>query len=355
VAGICLVLLVVTACASEESGEPPEPSAQVAPAPQGGTPDRPAQLEPTTDLLEWTAVPGAVDDETISNGTWFLTVEASGETYRLDGPSQSFGSGSNDGTRITAALLDADWAVVVREARAGRPPATAQVTDLASGDQFTINEVSDVPTTSGGAWALGGGLLAYPTVATDGAHCLANADLATRESSVGWCAAPKHDFDATHVTEAGTTVGYFDDATPPCRTVAAVDGGELVPFPGVPECIAWDGAMLTEDAAVWSVIPQEDKPEAAELFARSGDEYFALGPGTTGTLVPCADAAYFVREPRAGDPAQLLRWDGRALAVVYEARGGHSSLEGPRCGVEAIVVTARSDDGAEQVMASLTP
>ena len=70
--------------------------------------------------------------------------------------------------------------------------------------------------------------------------------------------------------------------------------------------------------------------------------------------MPCADAAYFVRDPRAeGDPAQLLRWDGSSLAVVYEAPAGQSFLEAPRCGDAAVVVTALSEEGDEQVMAAL--
>ncbi len=344
------------ACATEQDPGPPEPSAQAPPAPEGGTPDQPAQLEPATELLEWVDAPGAVDNTVTTNGTWFLTVEASGEGYRLDGPDQALGTGSNDGTRITNALLDVAWAVVVREDQAHKTPATAEVTDLASGEQFTIDGDSELPTTSGGTWSLGADTLAYTTVTPQGANCLATVDLTTREPALGWCAAAKHNFDAAHVTEAGTTVLSFDDAKPSCRTVGGVDGGELDPFPGVPQCIAWEGALLGDDAAVWSVIPKETDVEAAEFFARNGDEYFALGPGTSGTLVPCAGAAYFVRDPRrADDPAELLRWDGRGLAVVFEAPAGQSFLETPRCGDEALVVTALSESGDVQVMAALTP
>ena len=72
--------------------------------------------------------------------------------------------------------------------------------------------------------------------------------------------------------------------------------------------------MLADDEAIWSVIPKENDVDAAELFARDGDAYYDLGPGTSGTLVPCADAAYFVRDPQLkGDPARLIRWDGRSL------------------------------------------
>jgi hypothetical protein len=137
--------------------------------------------------------------------------------------------------------------------------------------------------------------------------------------------------------------------------VGNVDSGELEPFPGVPACKAWEGSMLGADSAVWSVIPKENRIEAAEFFARVDEGYFALGPGTSGTLVPCAGAAYFVRDPqREGDPAQLLRWDGSSLAVVYQAPPGQSFLEAPRCGDEAIAVTALSEGGDEQVMAALS-
>jgi hypothetical protein len=358
---LCVVAaLTLTACSSDKDGGPADPAAQEAPAParapEGGTPDQPAQLEPIRSLLEWVDAPSTVANTVTTNGTWFLTVESSGQEYRLDGPDRSFGTGSDDGTRITNALLDSDWAVVVRQDQGAEKPATAEVTDLAQGKQFTIDGDSEVATVSGGTWALGGDALVHETVGADGRQCVATVDLATRESSIDWCAAAKHDFTAAHVTSAGVTVLSFDDAKPRCRTVGAVVDGELDPFPGVPECTAWEGALLGDGEGVWSVIPKEDDIEAAEFFARIGDDYYALGPGTSGTLVPCAGAAYFVRDPqRKGGPARLLRWDGRSLAVVYEAPAGLSFLDAPRCGDAALVVTAHSEGGDEQVMAALTP
>jgi hypothetical protein len=358
---LCVVAaLALAGCSSEEDGGPSDPAAQAAPspasAPEGGTPDRPVQLEPSRSLLEWVAAPSAVANTVTTNGTWFLTVESSGREYRLDGPDQSFGTGSDDGTRITNALLDSGWAVVVRQDEGAEKPATAEVTDLAQGQQFTIDAASEVPTVSGGTWALGGDSLVHETVGADGRECLATVDLASRESTIGWCAAAKHGFTAAHVTSAGITVLSFDDAKPRCRTVGAVVDGELDPFPGVPECTAWEGALLGDDEGVWSVIPKEQDVEAAEFFARAGADYYALGPGTSGTLVPCAGSAYFVRDPqREGGPAQLLRWDGRSLAVVYEAPAGLAFLDAPRCGDAALVVTAHSEGGDEQVMAALTP
>jgi hypothetical protein len=101
-------------------------------------------------------------------------------------------------------------------------------------------------------------------------------------------------------------------------------------------------------------IPKETDTDAAELFARVGADYFDLGPGTSGTLVPCSGAAYFVRDPQLdGDPARLMRWDGRSLAVVYEAPSGQAFLDAPRCGDGALVLTAHAETGDQQVMAAL--
>jgi hypothetical protein len=353
---LAITALALVSCSSDKDPGPSQPSAQISasPAPEGGTPDQPAAIEATESLMEWVPAPGVVANTVTTNGTWFLTVEASGDAYRLDGPDQSFGTGE-DGSRITNALLDTDWAVVVRQDRdQKKKPATAEVTDLAEGEQLTIDKDSEVPTISGGTWALGGDTLAYATLGPEGGYCVATMDLATSETSIAWCAEAKHGFNAAHVTDAGTVVLGFDDAKPSCRTVGTVADEQFDAFPGVPACTAWEGAVLGDDSAIWSVIPKEDDIDTAEFFARVGEDYYDLGPGTSGTLVPCADAAYFVRDPkREGDPARLLRWDGGSLAVVYEAPPGQSFLEAPRCGDAALVVTALSEGGDEQVMAAL--
>ncbi len=352
---LAVTVLALAGCTTEKDPGPAKPSPQgsASPAPEGGTPDRPASIEATTSLMQWVTAPGSVKNTVTTNGTWFLTVDAAGAAYRLDGPDQSFGTGQ-DGTRITNALLDTDWAVVVRQDEGRERPATAEITDLAKGAQFAIDQDSAVPTISGGTWALGGDTLAHATTGPNGGYCVATVDLPTQETSVAWCAAAKHGFNAAHVTADGTAVLAFDDAKPSCRTVGTVADDAFDSFPGVPECAAWEGAVLGDDAATWSVIPKEDDIDAARFFARSGDDYYDLGPGTSGTLVPCADAAYFVRDPQLeGDPARLLRWDGSSLAVVYEAPPGQSFLDAPRCGDAALVLTAHSEGGDEQVMAAL--
>ena len=105
------------------------------------------------------------------------------------------------------------------------------------------------------------------------------------------------------------------------------------------------------------MVLKENRIEAAQFFARVGDGYFDLGPGTSGSLVPCAGAAYFVREPQGdGDPARLMRWspDGE-LTVAYETgQGGQATLSTPRCGGDTITVTALTSKGDEQVSAPVS-
>ena len=133
-----------------------------------------------------------------------------------------------------------------------------------------------------------------------------------------------------------------------------VSGTSAEPWPDVTTCKGWEGVLL-EGGAAWSVIEKEQRIEDAHLFARIGEEHYDLGAGTSGTLIWCAGAAYFVRDPqRDGDPARLLRWDPRhGLDVVYESPGGQAFLTAPRCGGDMLTVTALAESGDEQVSAHL--
>ena len=137
--------------------------------------------------------------------------------------------------------------------------------------------------------------------------------------------------------------------------MTTLDGTTTTPFSGVPDCTAWDG-LLVDDGAVWSVVPKEKAIENAHFYARSGDAYFDLGPGTSGTLTWCGGASYFVRDPqRQGDPAALMRWTSTdGLSVAYESPKGQAFLDAPRCGGDAITVTALTSSGDEQVTAPLS-
>jgi hypothetical protein len=149
----------------------------------------------------------------------------------------------------------------------------------------------------------------------------------------------------------------FDDQRPTsCATLLAIDGADATPFEGVTECRGWDAARL-DDGAVWSEVPKPNRQEDAVFHARVGDTSYDLGPGTTGSLVWCRGAAYFVRDAQADtDPARLMRFspDG-TLAIVYEsASQGNAFLSVPRCGGDAITLTSYGDQGDEQVTADLS-
>ena len=115
------------------------------------------------------------------------------------------------------------------------------MTDPASGDEFTLDGSSDVPTTNGGTWALGDGHLLHATIRKR-SYCIASVDLATRTSTLGWCAPARHGFTDARISSAGDSLTTFDDSRPSCRTVARLDGTCTEPFPGVPDCHGSEGA-----------------------------------------------------------------------------------------------------------------
>lgn len=363
-----LLAVVVTGCTDDDPGarptpseptsssRPASPSASSPPArPSGGTVDQPVPADERTDLLDWSRVPGSVDDTVTVSGEWTLSYRARADRAVLDGPRPATIPAPGR-YRITDALIDGQYAVVSAEDQQAGKPNVATVVDLRSGNQFTLDGSSDVPTTTGGAWALGEGTLLHATLGPRRSYCLASVDLAAQKSSRGWCAPPRNGFTDPRITPEGTSLLTFDDSQPSCRTVGVVTGTELTPFPDLPRCHAWDGALL-DDGAAWSVVENEQRIEAAHFYARVGEGYFDLGPGSSGSLTPCAGSAYFVRDPqRDGDPARLLRWspDG-ALAVVYETKaGGRATLSTPRCGGDTLTVTALTSKGDEQVSAPLS-
>ena len=320
----------------------------------GGTAASPATVEPTMNLLEWTRVPGPATATVTRSGPWTLSVAEGGGRATLQGPGGSRTFVADSRQQISDGLIDGDWAAVVFQDEQETRPATAQVIRLGTkGDDLTVDGSSKVPTTTGGTWALGDGTLAHPTIGPGGSYCLATVDLARRTSERTWCAEKRHGFNSAQITPEGTSLMTFDDQQPSCRTVAHVAGDEVVPFDGVEKCLGWEG-VLVDDGAVWSVVPKQNRVEEARYYARSGDAYFDLGPGTSGTLAWCGGAAYFAQDPlRDGDPARLLRWTPEGeLEVVYETRGhGPAFLTEPRCGADRITVTAVAESGDEQVSA----
>jgi hypothetical protein len=333
------------------------PESQTESTVEGGSADSPQVVEPTTNLLDWALVPGPTTASVTRSGSWSLSVAENGSRATLRGPGQETTLLGDARQRISDGLIDGDWAAVVFQDEQETRPAAAEIIRLGTKrGSFTVDGSSDVPTTTGGTWALGEGQVVHPTIGPGGTYCLATVDLAERSSERTWCAEKRHGFNGARITPAGTSLMTFDDQQPSCRTVVEVATDDVVPFAGVEECIGWEG-VLTDEGAVWSVVPKQTRIEEARYYARVGEEYFDLGPGTSGTLVWCGQAAYFAQDPvRDGDPARLLRWTSEdALEVVYETRGrGPAFLTEPRCGGDRITVTAIADSGDEQVTAPIS-
>ncbi len=326
------------------------------PAAVGSSAD-PEALEAGRDLLDWSPVPGSVQDTVTRGRAATLSVDEAGTRARLEAKGASVTITATPRQQVSDALLDDSWAVVVLQDRQEQQAASATVIDLRSGRKFTIDGSSAVPTVNGGTWALGAGHLLHAT--TDrGAYCVASVDLASRAAERGWCAPRRQGFNAARITPAGDTLLTFDGGRPvACRTAVRLTGTTVTPAPGVTPCKAWESLALT-DGAVWSVIPNEHKIDESHVYAHSAGSWLDLGPATAGTLTWCGDAAYFVRDPqRDGSAAALMRWRPSAgldgLDVAYESPGGASFLSAPRCGGDTMTVTAFAQSGDEQVSAPL--
>ena len=349
--------LLLAGCGADEPtpASPPAASTDEGPDPTEPTDDDTGSATPSEEpaRLDWRPVPGTVDDEVTASGAWTMRRLESGDRVELDGPRALTIDAPRD-FRITDALIDGEYAVVVAEHERAEQPNQATVVELATGDRTVLDGGSAVPTTVGGTWALGSGLLVHAT--TSGRdYCLATVDLLSGQSRRGPCVPPRHGVTNATVSPGGVTVMTFDDSRPSCRPLRRVVGTELEPIGGVEECRGWE-AVTTETAALWGVVADERRVEASTLFADAGSGPVQVGPVTTGTLTWCGDAAYVVRDPqRDTDPARLLRvaTDG-TVEVVYESPGaGRAFLSAPRCGGTDLTVTAYTDEGDEQVTAPL--
>jgi hypothetical protein len=248
--------------------------------------------------------------------------------------------------------MSTDFAVVVRQDKAERQASEVDVVDLATGAR---SDLAGPAPASGGSWALTGGDLYYPTYGDDRAYCLATNALADSNGEDGWCAPPRTGWSGLTASEHGIGMMTFDDARPvACRTANLLDAsGVPQPIEGPAECAAWDVAA-TADGVVWSEVPKPRRQEEAHFHARAGDEWFDLGPGTTGSLVPCGDSLFFVRDPRSADePARLMRWTpGHTLEVAYESTSmGNAFLGEPACGGGVLTLASFGEEGDEQVWA----
>jgi hypothetical protein len=334
--------------ASETDGSPSPTGAR----PSGGTSDHPQVVDATTNVFDWQPLGATTEDTVTRVGDSTITVDQEQTRATIEGPNNGSSMPAPDGFKYSDVISDGTRAVVVAQHKEEQKPGQATVIDLESGDTKTIDGKSDVPTTNGGAWAIGNGSIYHATVDGSGSYCLAQSDVASMKSTVPYCAPKRNGFSTVVVSPTATALLTFG-GQPQCRTPARLDGTKAVPIEGVTKCKGWDGA-ITPTGAVWSVVKNESRVEVGQFYASSDGGYFDLGAGTTGTLTWCGDSAYFVRDAQKDvDKARLLRWTPESsLEVVYESPGeGAAFLAEPRCAGNILSISAFGEGGDEQVWA----
>ncbi|MCY7402974.1 MAG: hypothetical protein LH477_18845 [Nocardioides sp.] len=348
-----LVPLALAGCSADDIAPAPTPATSS----DGSAPDSVA-IEPNTDparaLLEWNDTGVLVGTRYVKGPVWEALSNTEGTVIEMAGDGDAVTITAGSGRTISGVLMSETWAVVVKQDRAETSPSLAVAVDLTTGEQRDL--VSPEPA-SGGSWALAGGDLYYPTYGEDRAYCLATAALADGNGEDGWCAEPRTGWSGLTASENGVALMTFDDARPvACRTVHLLDGSGLPqPVEGPSDCIAWDVAA-TADGAVWSEVPKPRRQEEATFHASVDGARVDLGPGTTGSAVPCGDSVFFVRDPQADDdPARLMRWTPQhTLEIAYEsASRGNAFLGEPACGGDVLTLSSFGDAGDEQVWAAV--
>ncbi|MCF6376033.1 hypothetical protein L2K70_00265 [Nocardioides KLBMP 9356] len=356
------LLVVLTGCtgtdAPTDDPATPEPSS----APAGGTLDDPATVEPREALLDWNATGYGAASRAVIGERWTGIVPDDQSAACVSDRTATGGEDEVEecievtagaGRTISELLMSEDWAVVVTQDTAETAPSKVVAIDLATGEEHDV--VSPVAA-SGGSWALTGGDLYYPTYGDGGAYCLATSALADSNGEDGWCAPLRTGFSNLTASEHGVGMMTFDDGRPACRTLNILEAGVPRPIDGPTECTGWDVAA-TADGVVWSEVPRPRRQEEAVFRASAGGEYFDLGPGTTGTALPCGDSVFFVRDPQGPDePARLMRWTpDHTLEVAYESRSvGNAFLGEPACGGGVLTLSSYGEEGDEMVWATVT-
>ncbi|WP_322920437.1 hypothetical protein [Nocardioides renjunii] len=323
-------------------------------APSGGPLEDPVAVEPTPALLDWQDTGVAAGTPYAKGPKWDASTVDGRSRVDLRSGDRTLSVAAGRGRTISEVLMDAGRVVVVRQDTAERASSRVTVVDLASGDR---REITQPPAASGGSWALTGGDLHYPTYGDARAYCLATYALDDDNGEDGWCAPARTGFSGLTASEHGIGVMTFDDGRPvACRTANLLDdAGTPQPVEGPVDCVAWDVAA-TADGAVWSEVTDPSRQEEAHFRASADGAFFDLGPGTTGSLVPCGDSVFFVRDPQDSDePARLVRWTpDRTLEVAYESASvGNAFLGEPACAEGVLTLSAFGEEGDESVWASV--
>ncbi|GAA1914012.1 hypothetical protein [Nocardioides hwasunensis] len=360
---IALALLVtLAACGTDDAtpgpdrGSPSSSSSDATSDPTGGASggprDDPTVVEPAEALLTWQDTGAEAGAPLVKGPAWEARSGADRTKVALTDGDRTVTIDAGSGRTVSEVLMSEDWAVVVRQDEAETEPSEVATVDLATGEQGTV---VTPPAASGGSWALTGGDLYYPTFGDDRAYCLATSALADSNGEDGWCAPARSGFSGLTASELGVGIMTFDDARPvACRTVNLLDdAGVPQPVDGPTDCLGWDVAAAY-DGYVWSEVAKPRRQEEAHFYASAYGAYLDLGPGTTGTLTPCGDSVFFVRDPQGGDePARLMRWTAdHTLEIAYEsASTGNAFLGEPACAGGVVTLSSFGDEGDEQVWA----
>ena len=185
---------------------------------------------------------------------------------------------------------------------------------------------SDVPTTSGGTWALGG----------DTPRCTRRS---TAPAPTAW--PPSTSPPAPRTSPGARPSGTASTAphvprrhrgarpsTTRSRPAAPSAPSPATPIDAVrrrPRLHGLGGRRGRRRRDLVGHPATSSGVDAAHFYARVGDDYFDLGPGTSGTLTCRARTRRTSSATRSseGDPAALMRWDAEdGLAVVYESPPG---------------------------------
>lgn len=280
----------------------------------------------------------------MTNGSQVLDVAPSGASYTLGGRRTTVPSGD----RVSDAMLDDRWAVVVEQDKLMSHPERATVTDLRTHHSWTLDGAGALPTTTGGAWTLTGNTAVYATVHR-GHFCAASVDLATRASALGWCAPARHGWNAPILGGGGLTILTFDDHHPSCRTLETTLAGD--PFRQATPCKATAGAVVGT-SAVWLEVHNESQYEVSDVRVAAAGGVRDLGPADTGSLLVCGRDAYWaVDAQQRNGRAQLRRWDGTSVSTVYQSKPGQAFMAQPVCAGSVLTVTSFSTSGNELVAA----
>lgn len=322
--------------------------------PTGGPIDAPAAVEPSTHLLDWKDTGVEAGTRYQKGPEWEALAAKDSSSVELNRDGDSVAIAAGRGRTVSEVLMSTAWAVVVRQDKAETAPSEVVVVDFATGER---RDLVGPPPASGGSWVLSDGDLYYPTYGDDRAYCLATNALADSNGEDGWCAPARSGWSGLTASEHGVGMMTFDDARPvACRTVNLLDSsGVPQPIDGPQDCTGWDIAA-TPAGALWSEVPKPRRQEEAHFHASADGTYFDLGPGTTGSAVPCGDSVFFVRDPQGDEePARLMRWTPEhTLEVAYESASvGNAFLGEPACGGGVLTLSSFGDQGDESVWASV--